>query len=101
MCGLLLLDCQRAALQPLDAVYNGDTPSSRRNSGRPPTGNFLNVRYGSLADITARLRHVRFTLDSGHSSVQMGCPKSANSGRLDPPVMDRLTGTRLLALQAA
>jgi len=38
------------------------------------------VRFGSLADITARSRHVRFTPDSGHSSVQVGCPKSARSG---------------------
>ena len=29
-------------------------------------------------------RHVRFTPDSGHSSVQVGCPKSANS-RHSPP----------------
>jgi hypothetical protein len=40
------------------------------------------VRFGSLADITARSRHVRFTPDSGHSSVQVGCPKSANNGHL-------------------
>ena len=37
------------------------------------------VRFGSLADITARSRHVRFTRASGHSSMQVGCPKSANS----------------------
>jgi hypothetical protein len=39
------------------------------------------VRFGSLADITA-WRHVRFTPDSGHSSVRVGCPKSANIGSL-------------------
>jgi hypothetical protein len=38
----------------------------------------VHVRFGSLADITTRSRHVRFTLDNGHSSVQVGCPKSAN-----------------------
>ena len=27
-------------------------------------------------------QHVRFTPDSGHSSVQVGCPKSAISGHL-------------------
>src|SRR5690349_14289942 len=37
-----------------------------------------NVRFGSLADITARLCHVRFTPDNGHSSARVGCPKSAN-----------------------
>jgi hypothetical protein len=40
-----------------------------------------NVRYGSLADILTSSRHVRFTPDCGHSSVQVGCPKSAISGR--------------------
>ena len=29
-------------------------------------------------------QHVRFTPDSGHSSVQVGCPKSAKSGHLVP-----------------
>jgi hypothetical protein len=44
------------------------------------TGAASDVRFGSLADITARSRHVRFTSDSGHSSVQVGCPKSAITG---------------------
>jgi hypothetical protein len=35
---------------------------------------------GSLAHITGRSHHVRFTPDSGHSSVRVGCPKSARSG---------------------
>ena len=43
-----------------------------------------NVRFGSLADITARSRHVRFTPDSGHSSAQVECPKSAMYGRTAP-----------------
>ena len=36
------------------------------------------VRFGSLADIVQRPGHVCFTPNSGHSSVQVGCPKSAN-----------------------
>ena len=40
----------------------------------------INVRYGSLADIVQRPRHVCFTPNSGHSSVRVGCPKSATSG---------------------
>ena len=44
-----------------------------------PRRNFNNVRFGSLADITARSCHVRFTPDSGHSSVQE--PKKANNRR--------------------
>jgi hypothetical protein len=31
------------------------------------------VRFGSKTDIATRPRHVRFTPDSGHSSVQVGC----------------------------
>jgi hypothetical protein len=31
-------------------------------------------------DIIQRQCHVRFSPDSGHSSVQVGCLKSANSG---------------------
>jgi len=33
------------------------------------------VRFGSLADITTRLRHVRFTPDSEHSSEPVGFRK--------------------------
>ena len=39
-----------------------------------------NVRFGSLADMTARSRHVRLTLDSGHSSARFARPLSVNSG---------------------
>jgi hypothetical protein len=42
-----------------------------------PFGRSLNVCFGSLADIAARSRTVRFTPDSGHSSVEVGYPKSA------------------------
>ena len=41
---------------------------------------FHNVRFGSLADILTSPRHVRFTPDSGHSSVLLECPLSAISG---------------------
>jgi len=44
--------------------------------------------FGSLADITARSRHVCFTPDSGHSSVQVRCPLSAMSGELFLVVAD-------------
>ena len=49
---------------------------TRRVKGRP------NVRFGSLADIPRCSRHVRFTPNNGHSSAQVGCPKSAISGHL-------------------
>jgi hypothetical protein len=39
-----------------------------------------NVRFGSLAGTGERIRDVVFTPDSGYSSVQVGCPKSAKSG---------------------
>ena len=38
------------------------------------------VRYGSLADITARSRRVRFTPDSGHSADELACPFCARRG---------------------
>ena len=38
-------------------------------------------RLGSLADIVQCPRHVRFTPESRHSSVRVGCPKSATNGR--------------------
>jgi len=38
------------------------------------------VRFGSLADIRADMRDVRFTPESGHSSERVGCPLSASSG---------------------
>jgi hypothetical protein len=40
-------------------------------------------------------RHVRFTPHSGHSSVQVGCSKSARSGRAgsDPSVSLPMTST--------
>jgi hypothetical protein len=40
----------------------------------------VNVRYGSLADITARSRHVRFTPNNGHSSAQVARPLCAING---------------------
>ena len=46
----------------------------------------IDVRFGSIADITPRARHVRFTPDSGHSSVQVVCPLSAKSGHQPSPV---------------
>ena len=41
--------------------------------------NRANVRFGSLADITARSRHVRFTPNSGHSSDELACPFCASN----------------------
>jgi hypothetical protein len=48
--------------------------------GRLQLHNLGEICFGSLADMTARSRHVRFTPDSGHCSVQVRCPKSATSG---------------------
>ena len=39
-----------------------------------------NVRYGSLAYVVQRPRHVCFTPNSGHWSVQVKCPLRAKSG---------------------
>src|SRR6476659_623831 len=58
-------------------------PDGRPRLGRPLGSGFRtvlsHVRFGSLADIGQPIRDVRFTPDSGHSSVQLECPKSVNS----------------------
>jgi hypothetical protein len=46
-----------------DDSLAGKTPAGRDEKG------MQNVRFGSLADMTARSRHVRFTPDSGHEVV--------------------------------
>jgi hypothetical protein len=40
---------------------------SKRGTGEIPVRRQLHVRFGSLADISARNRDVRFTPESGHS----------------------------------
>jgi len=45
----------------------------------------VNVRYGSLADISQRFRNVRFTLNSGHAPPDHQCPLSARSGHRSVP----------------
>jgi len=45
----------------------------------------VNVRYGSLADISQRIRNVRFTLNSGHAPPDHQCPLSARSGHRSVP----------------
>jgi hypothetical protein len=39
------------------------------------------VRFGSKADMTGRIRNVRFTPKSGHRRATVGCPLSANKHR--------------------
>src|SRR5262249_11596963 len=39
----------------------------------------INVRCGSIADIAACPHHVRFTPESGHREILLGCPLCANS----------------------
>ncbi len=46
------------------------------------SGGPTNVWYGSKADIVSRPRHVRFTPDSGRSTMQLECPLCAISGHL-------------------
>jgi hypothetical protein len=40
----------------------------------------FNVRFGSEADILARIKNVRFTPESGHAPGRQKCPLSAKSG---------------------
>jgi hypothetical protein len=65
-------------MNPLAVPKTLTTDSLRPKVLSSPT----DVRFGSLADIVQRPRHVRFTPDSGHSPVQVGCPLSAISGHL-------------------
>jgi hypothetical protein len=60
----------------------------------PPDEDLLDVRNGSLADITAVSRHVRFSPHSGHSSVRAGCPLSAKSGLLPDKILGSLPAGR-------
>jgi hypothetical protein len=41
------------------------------------------VRYGSLADMAARRRHVRFIRDSGHLLAQMGSREKCHKRTFD------------------
>jgi hypothetical protein len=61
----------------------------------------VDVRFGSLADITARSRHFRFTHDSGHSSVRLGCPKSARSRQQSSRCLAPLVYAVIAANEAA
>jgi hypothetical protein len=76
-------------LRRRSTAAKGSSPTCQRTRAVPkgPPARFssmsVNVRFGSLADIAPLSRHVRFTPDSGHSSVRMGCPKGAN--RRHPP----------------
>src|SRR6516162_10486791 len=49
--------------------------------GRPTDlAQSANVCFGSKADIDPLSSHVRFTPESGHCRLQLGCPLCANSG---------------------
>jgi len=63
--------------KPLALDFDRSRGDQRWASGNAAT----KVCSGSLADIVQRQCHVRFTPHSGHASVQVGRPKSANSGR--------------------
>jgi hypothetical protein len=71
-----------ALLNPIRLMMAGTVSESRFNLFHPVapvarTDGALFERRGSRVQ---RLRHVRFTPNSGHSSVQVECPKSAISG---------------------
>ena len=57
--------------------------TTRKSQANDVTSEESYVRFGSLADIVERPRHVCFTPNSGHSPVQVGSPKSANNGHSD------------------
>src|SRR5262249_47213498 len=53
---------------------------SSASARTPPPDLPLNVRFGSLADISQHIRDVRFTLKSGHPQRRHRCSLSATSG---------------------
>jgi hypothetical protein len=55
------------------------------------------VRFGSLADITGRSRHVSFAPESGHQPDIKQCPLCATSGHR-PPIQLSNTWRGLAAL---
>jgi ribonuclease Z len=68
------LDVSRTARFRLKNAFTAEPLGARRLPEQvihseprlPPSISGTHVRFGSLADITARSRHVRFTPDSGH-----------------------------------
>jgi hypothetical protein len=58
-----------------------------------------NVRFGSKADMTGRICNVRFTPESGHCGVTVGCPLCAKSGLMHRSnrlhLLDHLVGDLL------
>ena len=66
---------------------------------------FLNVRFGSLADISEGITDVRFIPESGHAERQNGRALSANSrhygsgGRRRDPPSRRKLGLKQLRVQ--
>ena len=71
------LDANQTQRHRGDRVHD-DQPSIRIDRGPRP-----HVRFGSKADLTARLRNVRFTPESRHRAEGSACPLSANSGHQD------------------
>jgi len=49
-------------------------------AAQPMAGALVDLCFGSLADISERTTHVRFTSESGHAERQHRRPLSANSG---------------------
>src|SRR4029453_1671773 len=51
----------------------------------------VNVRFGSLADISECPKHVRFAPESGHVRCNEGCPLRTNSGHSRREINVRFT----------
>ena len=74
----------------------GGTGSDRHFAWQQSSG--PNVRFGSKADISARLSDVRFTPKSGHQNLVVECPLCAKSRhsavRRKTSLFDYLVGRR-------
>ena len=77
---LQAVPCSGGRSSPGAALRNLHSPLDQRPARITRRTTLPNVRFGSLADITTRPRHVRFTPDSGHSADELACPFCAISG---------------------
>jgi hypothetical protein len=76
-------------------LTGSSTPLRRSNSAPHKCPLWVISRHNG------RLRHVRFTPESGHSSERVGCPKSAISGHFSRVSVEDYKVTKIAGLRRA
>jgi hypothetical protein len=92
--GGIVMGIQTVARQ---LIGKGDIYMGRKAKKFTKIATNLNVRFGSLADISERIRHVRFTPRSGHAHRRHQCLRSATSGHSMPLPMITIRAQRSFA----